>query len=219
MRIRIAGHLRSNAVAYAALFVALGGTSYAAVKLPANSVTGKQIASSAVGTSELRDGAVTAAKVRDLTAAAFKSGELEALAGRPGEPGVRGPVGPAGAPGSGGPAGPKGETGLAGPAGSPGRDGFAELVYVDRTVTSPAGEQSFVSVFCPAGTSVLGGGVTSESNAVGGQNVNSTFPIDGGDADGVRDDGWGGYIDNYTNAEQFIVASATCAKADNVRTP
>lgn len=42
MRTAIA-HLRANAVAYLALFVALGGTSYAAVSLPASSVGNRQI--------------------------------------------------------------------------------------------------------------------------------------------------------------------------------
>src|SRR5689334_13335464 len=40
---RVVHHIRSNAVAYVALFVALGGTSYAALKPPANSVGTKQI--------------------------------------------------------------------------------------------------------------------------------------------------------------------------------
>ena len=40
---RLTRHIRSNAVAYLALFVALGGTSYAALHLPANSVGGRQI--------------------------------------------------------------------------------------------------------------------------------------------------------------------------------
>jgi hypothetical protein len=40
---RATSHLRANAVAYLALFVALGGTSYAAVNLPANSVGNRQI--------------------------------------------------------------------------------------------------------------------------------------------------------------------------------
>src|SRR2546421_7624502 len=40
---RILSHLRGNVVAYLALFVALGGTSYAAVALPANSVGARQI--------------------------------------------------------------------------------------------------------------------------------------------------------------------------------
>jgi hypothetical protein len=40
---RAISHLRANAVAYLALFVALGGTSYAAVNLPANSVGNRQL--------------------------------------------------------------------------------------------------------------------------------------------------------------------------------
>jgi hypothetical protein len=50
---KIARHLKSNAIAYAALFIALGGTSYAAVNLPAGSV----------GTRQLRNGAVTPSKL------------------------------------------------------------------------------------------------------------------------------------------------------------
>jgi len=40
---RVVQHIRSNVVGYLALFVALGGTSYAALNLPANSVGTKQI--------------------------------------------------------------------------------------------------------------------------------------------------------------------------------
>ncbi len=40
---RVVQHIRSNVVAYVALFVALGGTSYAALRLPANSVGTQQI--------------------------------------------------------------------------------------------------------------------------------------------------------------------------------
>jgi hypothetical protein len=39
----ILGHVKSNAVAYLALFVALGGTSYAAIKIPAGSVGNRQL--------------------------------------------------------------------------------------------------------------------------------------------------------------------------------
>jgi hypothetical protein len=41
-------HVRSNAVAYVALFVALGGTGYAALRLPANSVGNRQIQNGAI---------------------------------------------------------------------------------------------------------------------------------------------------------------------------
>jgi hypothetical protein len=50
---RIVSHLKNNVVAWAALFIALGGTGYAAVSLPAGSVGSKQ----------LRNGAVTPAKL------------------------------------------------------------------------------------------------------------------------------------------------------------
>jgi hypothetical protein len=53
----VLGHVRRQPVAYVALFVALGGTTYAATQLPANSV----------GTKQLKNGAVTSAKVRPHT--------------------------------------------------------------------------------------------------------------------------------------------------------
>lgn len=50
--------LRQHCVALLALFVALGGTSYAAIKLPKNSVGSAQIKTGAVNTSEIKNGAV-----------------------------------------------------------------------------------------------------------------------------------------------------------------
>jgi hypothetical protein len=41
--IRLLAHARSNAIAYLALFIALGGTSYAAVSLPDGSVGNRQL--------------------------------------------------------------------------------------------------------------------------------------------------------------------------------
>ena len=97
------GHCRlrpspSMLVAFAALMVALGGTSYAIAQLPANSVGSKQ----------LKKNAVTAAKVKDrsLVAKDFKSDQLPR--GDKGEPGARGPAGPAGPVGPAGPPGPEG---------------------------------------------------------------------------------------------------------------
>ena len=92
------GHLRRNAVAYLALFVALGGTSYAAAKLERNSV----------GRAQLKDNAVSSKEVRNssLLRRDFKAGQLPA-----------GAIGPAGPAGSQGVAGPKGETGAKGDVG------------------------------------------------------------------------------------------------------
>ena len=46
-------HLRGNAVAYIALFVALGGTSYAAISLPAGSVGNRQLQNRAIDAAKL----------------------------------------------------------------------------------------------------------------------------------------------------------------------
>ena len=56
-------------VACVALFVAMGGTSYAAVTLAANSVGAKQIKNSAVTAAKIKNGAVTTAKVGKLPGA------------------------------------------------------------------------------------------------------------------------------------------------------
>lgn len=50
-------------VSLLALFVALGGTSYAAFALPRNSVGSKQLKKNAVTTKKIKNGAVTAAKI------------------------------------------------------------------------------------------------------------------------------------------------------------
>ncbi len=50
-------------VAFVALIVALGGTSYAAFTLPANSVGTKQLKNKAVTTKKIKNGTVTAAKI------------------------------------------------------------------------------------------------------------------------------------------------------------
>jgi hypothetical protein len=54
----------SMAVAFTALLVSLGGTGYAVVALPANSVGSKQLKKSAVTTAKVKSSAITGAKVR-----------------------------------------------------------------------------------------------------------------------------------------------------------
>jgi hypothetical protein len=115
-------HFRRNAVAYTALFVALGGTSYAAVKLPNNSVGTAQIKAGAVTASKLANGAVTGTKVRDgsLAPGDFKAGSAPA-----------GSAGPPGAPG------PKGDRGSAGQNGLPGLG--ASAFSDDQSPAAPPG--------------------------------------------------------------------------------
>ena len=70
----------ANVTATLALIVALGGTSYAAVILPRNSVGSKQLKKGAVTNSKLRTSAVTSGEVRNgsLRAKDFKAGQLPA---------------------------------------------------------------------------------------------------------------------------------------------
>jgi hypothetical protein len=65
---RLGTHLKSNAIAYAALFVALGGTSYAATNLPAGSVGTKQLRNGSVTASKLARGAVSPPKLSSTIA-------------------------------------------------------------------------------------------------------------------------------------------------------
>jgi hypothetical protein len=57
---RIVRHLSGNLIAYAALFVALGGTSYAAFVLPANSVGTRQIKNHSITPVKLDPGKIAA---------------------------------------------------------------------------------------------------------------------------------------------------------------
>ena len=85
----------SNVIALLALFIALGGTSYAVTALPKNSV----------GTQQLKKNAVTGVKVKNgsLSSADFAAGTL--LKGDTGASGATGATGPQGATGAAGPAG------------------------------------------------------------------------------------------------------------------
>lgn len=68
----------ANVVATLALFVALGGASYAAVTLPRNSVGANQLKRNAVTAKKLRNGAVTGPKLKagTITATRIKRGTI-----------------------------------------------------------------------------------------------------------------------------------------------
>jgi hypothetical protein len=72
-----------------ALFIALGGPSYAASLLPRNSVGPAQLRSSSVGSSEIKNGAVHLTDIASTTRKSLR-----------GAIGPQGPAGPAGAPGT-----------------------------------------------------------------------------------------------------------------------
>ncbi len=91
----------ANVISTLALFIALGGTSYAALTLPRNSVSSSQIRARAVGSSELRSRAVSSRHIRDRAIAlrdisTTARGKLRGVAGPTGPQGARGDFGPAG---------------------------------------------------------------------------------------------------------------------------
>jgi hypothetical protein len=151
-------HLRRNAVAWVALFVALSGSSYAAATLAANSVTSKTV------------------KDRSLMAKDFKQGQLPAgragapgpagTPGRDGSPGPAGPSGPAGAQGRQGNAGPSGPAGPAGPKGETGPAGpsASKRVVGPAEVQIPVGDPTtVVTADLTAGSYVVAGNVDVEN--------------------------------------------------------
>jgi hypothetical protein len=138
---RIGAYMRRHHLALLALFVALGGTSYAAVRVPANSVGPKQ----------LEANAVTSAKVRDhsLLARDFAADSL--------------PAGPAGATGDAGPQGPKGDPGPKGDTGPQGNPGPSAVT----TNFSASGTISGTNVeLLPIGCCLAPGGALILSNLV-----------------------------------------------------
>jgi hypothetical protein len=84
----------AHVIALIALFVALGGTSIAAVALKRGSVKGKHIANNAITTGKVRNGSLRA---RDFPVAELPKGDKgeKGDKGDPGEPGAPGPAGDA----------------------------------------------------------------------------------------------------------------------------
>lgn len=85
----------ANVSASLALFIALGGTTYAATSLPRNSVGSKQIRTNAVGASELRPNAVRSTEIRNRSIN-LRDVALSARDSLRGSQGPQGPPGPAG---------------------------------------------------------------------------------------------------------------------------
>ena len=150
-----------TAVAYLALFAALGGSAYAAVTVTGKNikdgtVTGRDVKNSSLGTSKLSPSAVSS---------------LTGKPGPAGPQGEKGAAGPAGATGPAGPTGPKGETGATGPAGPEGPQGSRGLqgpsgisgweYRVSNGVRLGSYETGTTQVLCSSGKKPIGGGVGS----------------------------------------------------------
>jgi hypothetical protein len=177
----------ATVLALLALFVALGGTSYAVVLLPPNSV----------GTTQVRD--------YSLLRRDFKTGQIPR--------GVQGPIGKTGAVGPAGPQGPKGDTGPQGPAGPQGAKGDTGPAGAPMTISwayskhtaVPAGERGFATASCPLGRWAIAGGVSVEQPQEDHLALAESFATRLNNISG-----WTIAVRNYGTATSTFWASAVC---------
>jgi hypothetical protein len=128
----VRGHLTfANCVSVIALFIALGGAGYAAMRPPKNSVGSAQIKKAAITGVKIKDGSIGSA---DLSPA------VRAQLDKAGTPG---------AVGSQGPPGPQGTAGSMGTNGAPGSNA-ASIVFGNSDFALPASAGSSVQ-FAPSG--------------------------------------------------------------------
>jgi hypothetical protein len=153
-----AGLTYANVIATLALFLALGGGAYAAIRIPAGSVGAKQIKSNAVNSSKVENGS--------LLAGDFKAGQLprgpQGLKGDAGLQGPQGDIGQQGAKGDTGQQGAKGDTGQQGSQGNigpagPGALSFDGQVDLGQEEIVPFESGFSVTFFCD-----VGGGINVE---------------------------------------------------------
>jgi hypothetical protein len=128
-------HVANNVVGYVAVFLALGGTSYAAATgsigsraIKNNSVRSKDVRNKTIRSRDMHRGSVTSRVVKNgsLLSGDFKAGEL-----------LAGPTGPTG------PAGPTGPTGGRGAVGT--ARGYAHVLPAGPTL-DPAFRKNFTAV-------------------------------------------------------------------------
>ena len=137
----------ATVVAYLALFIALGGTSYA---VATGSIGSPQIKDNSVRSKDIRNNEVRSKDVKDgsLVAADFDDARLPR--GRPGRQGRTGPAGPA----------------VAGPQGAQGPAGVSGLERVRTDSAANSDSPKLVVATCPAGKRVIGTG----ANITGAKN-------------------------------------------------
>src|SRR4051812_40561255 len=154
----------------------MGGTGYAALKLPKNSVGSKQVKKNAITGSKVKNGS--------LRKGDFGAGSL-----------------PAGAVGRTGPTGPTGASGVQGP---PGTFGSVTVQFTQAAADLGNGAETSIDAQCPAGQVGIGGGVRGDLTNSELTKVTASRPIisssnSGAPADDGTFTGWRGTFVNENN--------------------
>ena len=170
--------------------------SVGSVQIKRGAVTGPKLAKNAITAKAVKPGT--------LLRSDFKAGVLPS--GRRGPAGLRGPAGPRGVTGPTGLTGPTGPQGMPGVQGDPGPQGpraisnyqqvHVDSVPMDRTV-------KVVTLTCPRGTNILGGGAAKSSSLI---NIETAEP--------TGTDKWTVAASiPKVDASAFIAADAICGEA------
>lgn len=143
----------ANVMATIAVFMALGGTSYAAL-----TITTKNVKNGTLTAADVKKEALTGAQIRNgsITAKDLASGTLPRAAATAGVAGPAGAPGAPGAPGSPGAPGPTGPAGAEGDTGAKGDPGATNVVV--RTKTESGTGNATAVAQCAAGETATGGG-------------------------------------------------------------
>ena len=146
----------ANVIATIALFLALGGSSYAALNLPKGSVGPKQLQKNSVSSKKV--------KPRSLLKSDIKKSALASLQGAQG------------------PQGPQGLQGPQGVAGAPGAPGATNVIarHSAFTVIAPDTNDN-AQVDCLPGETATGGGIETTNGHTGDMMAGVSRPVSGAD--------------------------------------
>jgi hypothetical protein len=155
-----------NVMATVAVFIALGGTSYA---VATGSIDSRELKNNTVRSKDIRNNDVRSTDVRNgsLLATDFRPGQLPS--------GPTGPQGPQGIPGAKGDKGDKGDEGDEGDKGDPGQNGATNVVVRTATLNLPAaGGTANAGINCGQSPAerATGGGV----NTTAGDSIEESYP-------------------------------------------